>query len=59
MDALKNKTRDKVQFITLAVFLLIPTIAQLLDNSDDYYYRSTSSMIEETVLAVVGFEATP
>ncbi|WP_270400552.1 hypothetical protein [Mitsuokella multacida] len=46
MDALKNKTRDKIQFITLAVFLLIPGIMVLFDHDGgDRYYRTTRSTI--------------
>lgn len=56
MDALKNKTRDKIQFITLAVFLLIPGIMVLFDHDGgDRYYRttrSTISVIEEFIQIV-------
>lgn len=56
MDALKNKTRDKVQFITLAVFLLIPGIMALFYNDNAWHYRrtirSTISVIEDIIQIV-------
>lgn len=53
MDTLKNKTRDKVQFITLAAFLFMPGIIALFYNDNAWHYRytvrSTIRVIEDII----------